>query len=177
MTDAHETVNSIVVRPPLRHSVAMKPSVLMPCLLLILAGCAPMSIYYRTGTPVARMQADTTRCEVRALREAPVATQIRQYPPTYVPGARVCNARGDCWTRPGYWIDGPLYTVDVNARLRARVEQLCMAEKGYRPVDLPLCPAEVRQSTPPGVTTVLPPLTPEACVIRNSDGSWQIVAR
>jgi len=155
----------------------MRPIVPLLCLGLLLAACAPMTLYYRSGVSVAKMQQDTTRCEVRALREAPVATQIRQYPPTYIPGGRVCNERGECWTRPGRWIEGPIYTVDVNARLRARVMALCMAEKGYDEVTLPNCPPEVRNATPPGVTTVLPRLTQEACVIRNDDGTWQIVAR
>jgi len=136
-----------------------------------------MALYYRPGVPVARMQADTTRCETRALREAPVATQIRQYPPTYVAPRRVCDAQGNCWVRPGYWVEGPIYTVDANAGLRARVTRLCMAEKGYTPVSLPLCPDQVRRATPPGVTTVLPPLTQDACVIRHRDGTWQIVTR
>lgn len=155
----------------------MRPIASLLCLGLLLAACAPMTLYYRPGVSVAKMQDDTTRCEVRALREAPVATQIRQHPPTYVPGARYCNKHGECWTRPGYWVEGPIYTVDANARLRARVMELCMAEKGYNEVTLPNCPPEVRNATPPAVTTVLPRLTQEACVIRNDDGTWQIVAR
>ncbi|WP_353343917.1 hypothetical protein [Aquicoccus sp. SU-CL01552] len=155
----------------------MRPAARLICSALFLVGCAPMSLYYQPGVSVARMQDDTTRCEVRALREAPVATQIRQSPPTFVPGRRICNPKGECHVRPGHWVDGPIYTVDVNAGLRARVTQLCMSEKGYDPVTLPLCPAEVRQATPPGVTRVLPRLTEGACVIRNDDGSWQIVAR
>ncbi|TDE38360.1 hypothetical protein [Antarcticimicrobium sediminis] len=155
----------------------MKPIAPLICVALLLATCAPMSLYYRPGVSVARMQTDTTRCEVRALKQAPVATQIRQYPPTFVPGVRHCNAKGECWTRPGHWVDGAIYSVDVNSGLRARVMQLCMSEKGYDPVSLPICPVEVRKATPPGVTTVLPRLSKNACVIRNQDGSWQIVAR
>jgi len=177
MTDGPGPVNSIVPHRRLRHSEAMKRILAPLCAALALAACAPMSIYYRPGVPVQRMQDDTTRCEVRALREAPVATQIRHTPPVYVPGRQVCDAAGNCWMRPGYWVDGDIYTVDVNAGLRARAKDLCMAEKGYSPVSLPPCPPEVKQATPPGVTTVLPRLTQNACVIRNRDGSWQIVAR
>ncbi|TDK44981.1 hypothetical protein [Antarcticimicrobium luteum] len=155
----------------------MRRCVLLLGLGLVLSACAPMELYYRPGVSVARMQADTTRCEVRALREAPAAPQLRQYPPRFVPGRRLCNAQGDCWVRPGHWVEGPVYTVDVNAGLRGRVMALCMAEKGYDPVSLPVCPAEVRQTVPPGATTVLPRLTQDACVIRNQDGTWQIVTR
>jgi hypothetical protein len=153
----------------------MKQMILPLCAAALLAGCAPMSIYYRPGVSVARMQQDSTRCDVEALRQAPVATQIRQAPPTYIPGPRVCNQDGECWTRPGYWMSGEVYSYDANANLRDRVKQLCMAEKGYSPISLPACPAEIKSTTPPGVTTVLPPLTAQACVIRNKDGSWQIV--
>lgn len=175
MTDAPGAVNSIVPSPRLRHSGPMRPAAALLCAALLFSACAPMALYYRPGVPVARMQADTTRCEVRALREAPVATRIRQYPPRYIPARRICNSAGECWTRPGYWVEGPIYTEDANAGLRARVMRLCMAEKGYDPVTLPPCPAEIRRATPPAATRVLPRLTAQACVIRNNDGTWQIV--
>ena len=141
-----------------------------------LSACAPLSIYYRPGTSVARMQEDQTRCEVQALQQAPVANRIRRDPPIFVPPRQYCDSVGNCWVRPGHWVPGEVYTVDVNSDLRARVENLCMAEKGYSPVNLPACPPEVKEKTPPGTTTVLPKLTETACVIRNKDGSWQIVA-
>ncbi|MDK3016276.1 hypothetical protein [Pseudodonghicola flavimaris] len=155
----------------------MKRNLAPIALTLLLAACAPMSIYYRPGAPVAQMEKDTTLCEIQALKQAPVATQIRQMPPVYVPGRRVCDAQGNCWVRPGFWRQGEIYTVDANASLRARAKSLCMAEKGYSPVSLPPCPPEVKSATPPGVTTVLPQLTQNACVIRNKGGSWQIVTR
>lgn len=175
MTEAQIPVNSIVPLPQRRQYGVMKPLVRLLVAGMFLASCAPMSIYYRPGVPVSQMQADTTRCEVRALREAPVATQIRQRPPVYVAARRVCDAAGNCWTRPGYWIEGDVYTVDVNRGLRARVLDLCMAEKGYQPVSLPPCPASVRAGAPERATTRLPRLTEDACVIRYDDGSWQIV--
>ncbi|WP_051312117.1 hypothetical protein [Pseudodonghicola xiamenensis] len=157
--------------------MSKKPILLSICAAALIAGCAPMSLYYRPGVSVARMQQETTRCDVEALKQAPVATQIRQMPPTYVPGPRVCDNKGNCWNRPGYWMNGEVYSYDANAGLRDRVKQLCMAEKGYSPVKLPVCPPEVKSATPPGVTRVLPELTGNSCVIRNKDGTWQIVNR
>lgn len=139
------------------------------------AACAPLSLYYRPGASVAQMQTDTTNCEVKALREAPVANQIRRSPPVYFPGTRYCDPRGRCYTSPGYWLDGPIYTVDVNASLRQRVTNQCMAEKGYRPASIPQCPQNVAAAAPAGTTTTLPTLTADSCVINNRDGTWQIV--
>jgi hypothetical protein len=143
--------------------------------LTVLAGCATgMSTYYAPGVSVSRMQTDTTRCEVQALKDAPVANQIRQNPPIFFPGSQYCNAAG-CYYRPGYWVDGGIYTVDVNRNLRARVLDLCMAQKGYAPVSLPRCSGAVAAAAPRAQTQTLPALTEASCVIRYDDGSWQIV--
>lgn len=141
---------------------------------LALAACGPLSIYYRPGVSVARMQTDQINCEVRALKDAPVANQIRQRPPIYFPGTRYCNA-GRCYVTAGYWASGGIYTVDVNADLRGRVQDQCMAQKGYQPVSVPRCSSSVSNVAPPRQTKTLPKLTESACAIRYEDGSWQIV--
>jgi hypothetical protein len=143
--------------------------------LTLLAACAPLSIYHRAGTPVAQMQSDTVDCEVSALRQVPVATQVRREPPEFVPPRQVCDSAGNCYTRPGYWIEGAIYTVDANEGLRARVQDQCMIAKGYAPVTLPVCSQAVAQSVPVARTVTLPPLGPNACVVRNQGGTWQIV--
>ena len=144
-------------------------------LLLLLPACANMSLYHKPGAPVARMQTDSTNCEVEALRKAPVANQIRQAPPIFFPGHTVCDSSGNCWTTPGYWVDGGIYSVDVNRNLRARLTDMCMARKGYAPVTLQRCPPAVAAAAPRRQTTTLPALTAQSCVIRYGDGSWQIV--
>ena len=141
---------------------------------MALAACGPLSIYHRPGVSVARMQNDRTNCEVRALKDAPIANQIRQRPPIYFPGTRYCNA-GGCYVTPGYWASGGVYTVDVNADLRGRVQDQCMAQKGYRPVSVPRCSSAVANAVPAQPTRTLPTLTESACAIRYDDGSWQIV--
>jgi hypothetical protein len=52
-----------------------------------------------------------------------------------------------------------------------------MMARGYAPVSIPPCPDAVARATPAGVTKRLPKLGRAACVIRNSDGSFQIVNR
>lgn len=145
--------------------------------LTLLAACdTSLSIFYKQGASVARMQTDQTRCEVSALRDAPVATQVRQSPPTYVPGRRVCNSQGQCRVTNGYYIPGNTYTVDVNAGLRERVLNQCMADIGYTPVSIPACPQNVRSAVSPRQTQTLPPVNEASCAVKYDDGSWQIVS-
>jgi hypothetical protein len=174
MTDAPKGVKSIVTHAALVQSKTMKTGLWIFVAGLAVAACSPLSIYYRPGVEVSRMQADATRCEVEALKRAPVATQIRQNPPIYFPGNRYCTGTG-CYYGPGYWVDGGIYTVDVNRDLRIRVQNLCMAEKGYQPVTLPRCPARIASAVTPAQTSTLPALSGNSCVIRHDDGRWQIV--
>jgi hypothetical protein len=146
-------------------------------LCAVVAGCAPLSIYYREGAAVTRMQSDLTNCEVSAVQSVPESRQLRRGPARYIPGPRYCDGYGNCRYGPGYYIPGEVYTVDANVGLRSRVTDQCMTGKGYTEVTLPQCSAAVAQSVPPGVTRALPKLTSTSCVIRNSGGSWQIVSQ
>ena len=65
----------------------MRALALLP---LALCGCLPVSTYYAEGVSFAQLDRDNTRCDVAALRDAPVATQTRQHPPRYIP-RQVCN--------------------------------------------------------------------------------------
>ena len=152
----------------------MRPLCLAFC-LLFLSGCLPVSTYYAEGVSAAQLARDDTGCDVAALRDAPVANQTRQSPPILVP-QRVCNAAGQCYNRGGYWVPGELYTVDVNAELRQRIKAQCMADRGYRPVELPACPKGVAQAAPPGPSPVLPRLNANSCAIR-TDGGLRIVTQ
>lgn len=156
----------------------MRPVSLLPpwfVLPLLLIGCTPFGLYHKAGVPVAEMQRARLGCEVSAVQSAPVANQIRRTPPRYIPARRHCNAAGNCYYRGGYWIDGDIYTVDVNAGLRNRVERQCMADQGFVYITLPNCASGVASQVPVRATTVLPPVGPQSCVIRNPDGTWQIV--
>lgn len=140
-----------------------------------LIGCAPLQTNYKEGVSVATLNRDQTTCDVAALRDVPVSIQINRYPPEYIPARRRCNKRGECVVIPGYWLPGKVESYDANARLRARVAQQCMSDKGYTLVSIPLCSAAVSEAAPDAATTRLPRLTPTSCVIRNRDGTVQIV--
>lgn len=144
--------------------------------MLLLGSCAaPLEIYYKGGASVSRMQSDTTTCQVAALRDAPVASEVRQRPGYFIPGRSYCNSNGHCSYSGGYWVQGSLYTVDLNEPLRLRVMDQCMVKKGYNRTQLPACTQSVANAAPPAATRTLPRLTPTSCVIRNEGGSWQIV--
>lgn len=175
MTEAPEPVNSIVLNIRILHNVGMKKMFSALLISLGAAACTPWSIYYREGVTVTRMETDQTECEVSALRDAPVANQIRQHPPTYYPARTSCDAVGNCITRPGYWVSGGFYTVDVNLGLRERLETICMAKRGYQPIELPRCSPKIKEAAPVRPTLLLPPLSEAACVITYDGGSWQIV--
>lgn len=168
-------VNSIVSRRAVCQIMPMQNLLLMTLPLLALAACAPLETNYKPGISVATLNRDQTRCDVSALQDVPVATQIRRLPSRFVPPEEICGADGECRTRPGYWIPGELRSYDANLSLRRRAAQQCMADNGYAPVSIPPCPGGVARAAPPGATTRLPELTPDSCVIRNSDGSVQIV--
>lgn len=173
MADAPSRVNSIVFALGIGQTNTMRPIVFFALMAGVVTACAPLSLYYRPGAEVARLQTDTTNCEVAALKDAPVAMKIRQSPPVFYPGRYYCDGYGSCWRGGSYWVDGPVYSVDVNADLRRRVTDQCMADKGYAPVEVPLCPNGTH--APVAATTVLPTLTPNSCALRHSDGSFTIL--
>lgn len=151
------------------------------CALLAIAAalsaCASLDTYYKPGASLALVERETTACEVKALQDVPVTTLVRRKPPIFVPGNRTCDANGNCIQAPGHYIPGGFESYDPNEGLRFRVERQCMADKGFVPVSIPACPDSVASTAPAGATTRLPTLTEGSCVIRNSDGSIQIVNR
>ncbi|MEL7090346.1 MAG: hypothetical protein AAFN94_01300 [Pseudomonadota bacterium] len=140
---------------------------------IALTGCLPINTFYAEGVSVEKLKRDTLACDVQALRDAPVANQTRQAPPRRI-SRKVCNAQGHCYDN-SYWVPGEIYTVDVNADLRRRIKTQCMADQGYRPVELPACPQSVAEAAPEGASPVLPRLTKQSCAIRRPGGRLRIV--
>ena len=143
--------------------------------LVTLAACAPLDIWYKPGVSVAASEDRLLSCRTQAAQKIPVNTQVRRTPVQIVP-RRICNSDGNCqifYDRIG----GETIVFDANEGLRDDVVAQCMRRAGYSPVSIPPCPDSVRAAAPPGRTETLPRLTDNACVIRNRDGSWQIVNR
>ncbi len=166
-----------MTRGPVQTAQMQRKTTLLVIALATVAGCAPLNTYYRAGVSIERLNRDTTTCEVKALRDVPASVQVRRIPPEFVPAYKSCDSAGNCTIVPGYVIPGETITFDPNDGLRKRVEGQCMADKGYAPVTIPPCPDHVANAAPVGKTRTLPKLTPKSCVIRNRDGSFQIVSR
>jgi hypothetical protein len=153
----------------------LRPVAFSLCAAALLSGCGPSLIYYKPGAEVSRLQSDTLSCQTQALQKAPVANEIRQDPPRYFPGRRYCGSSGHCSYYPGYWEQGRIYTVDTNLGLRTRLEQACMAGKGYSQVEVKRCPQRVIDQNGGEFGGPLPSLTPDACVIDGGNGAIRIV--
>ncbi|WP_262386662.1 hypothetical protein ROLI_021670 [Roseobacter fucihabitans] len=178
MADGLWAVNSIVLWAKASQNGEMKvfgALIKIGLVCVALVACAPLSIYYKEGAEVTRLQTDQLNCEIAALSDVPVSNQIRQEPPVYIPSRRYCDGAGRCHIRGGFFEPGQIYTVDVNANLRGRAEGQCMAQKGYAPVTVPNCPNAVFRAAPKGATQVLPRLSAQSCVIQYQDDTWQIV--
>jgi hypothetical protein len=179
MPEAIGGVKSIVTSAQIRQFYSMSNIRLASAFSVVLLGvaaCGPLPVYYNAGSDQTRTNSDTLTCNVTALKEAPVANQIRQRPPVYYPGRQYCNANG-CWTGPGYWVDGGTYTVDVNQGLRSQLVQRCMAQKGYQRLELPRCTKEQitqLQSVPSGSHPTAG-LSTEACAVQQSNGTTVIL--
>ncbi|WP_397542086.1 hypothetical protein [Roseovarius salis] len=154
----------------------MRLPVLATCLLaaLLLGGCFPVSLYYREGAPVARVEADETACEVAALDRVPRDMRQRYIPPVY-DYETICTPAAACRTYRTVITPGRWESYDANEELRARVARQCMARKGYERVRLPACSAETIKATRKSASHVQPPITGESCIIRFRSGRYRIV--
>ena len=141
---------------------------------ILVAACAPMNIWYKPGATIAAAEDRLLSCRVEAAKDVPVSTQVRRTPVSIVP-RRICDSSGKNCRVFYERIGGEVIVYDANDSLRDQVVARCMRQDGYTPVSLPVCSDGVRQAAPPGRTTVLPRLAENSCVIRNRDGTWQIV--
>lgn len=140
----------------------------------LLAGCAPLNLYYREGVPVQRLNSDLGSCTQKALRDVPVDQDTRYIPGQEIPQT-LCNASGFCQT---VWVQvspDRIETYDANEGRREQYETACMAQAGYQPVSLPPCNDAVVRATRLSATKVLPPLASNSCAIRLKTGKYQIV--
>lgn len=143
MTEAAPPVNPIVNARQTRHTMGMvkkRTAHIMFALAAVLAGCGPVTVYHKPDASFAQLDRDLLSCQASALKQAPVANEIRQSPSYYRPGRRVCHD-GNCYHTRGYWVRGEIYTVDVNRPLRLKLQRSCMIDNGYSEVEAQRCPA------------------------------------
>lgn len=142
----------------------------------LLTGCSPVVTYYQAGAPVSLMEDALLDCQVAALQDAPIATQIRQGPPRYIPGRVYCHGGDNCYRGAGYFVSGEVYTVDTNARLRSDLTTRCMAREGFQRIELPRCAAGTSLPDLSTQTEVMPPLAEKSCIAETPDGRPKIIS-
>lgn len=138
------------------------------------AGCTPLSLFYKEGAPVQRLNTDLAECKLQGLRNVPVDQDTRFIPGTETPKT-ICDANGLCQT---VWVQitpDKIETYDANEGLREDYVEACMGKQGYQPVSLPACNDAVVRATRLSATKVLPPLSSNSCAIRLKTGQYQIV--
>ena len=175
MADALEAVNSIVLCSLSRQTVGVKKIVISLASFLVLSGCGPVPFFYQEGGSVSRMQSELLSCEVDALAKAPVATQVRQSPPRYIPGRRYCRSDGRCYRDGGFFVSGEFYSVDVNARLRGDLKTQCMSDKGYQRIELSRCTSDISFPNAPDDGSRMPALSDASCANKDDSGKWRII--
>ena len=140
--------------------------------IALLGACAPPTIYHKTGTAPAQVEAARTRCDVAALRAVPRDIRTRYIPATYLPSRR-CTAHGRCFTHYLRVSPARHERYDANAALRARAADQCMIEAGFAPVRLPACDPATIAAPPEGAPQ--PGLGETSCARRTGPGEWRIV--
>lgn len=154
----------------------MRALILMCLAGSVLAACGPAATFYRTGASVSLMEDTLLDCRVAALQDAPVATQIRQGPPRYIPGSVYCPRDNKCYRATGYFAPGEVYTVDPNARLRSDLTNRCMAEAGFQRLELPRCPSGTPLPDLSTETDTMPPIAADSCILKTPEGRQQIIS-
>lgn len=179
MTDAAGAVKRIVPMGPSMQNSAMKhqTSFLLTALTctLLTAGCA-REIDYREGATMAEVNRARDTCALAAETQAPYRPATRMEPGDWIPERKVCDAAGNCTIRPGRMGLPQIVRYDGNATRRVLLARTCLADKGFDRVSLPYCQSNVRNATPQAVTRVLPPLTPQSCIIGRGGSAYQIVS-
>ncbi len=166
--------------------MAGKTSAILAFVCLGLMGCAAPTAYerykageplrnfaYKAGTTLAVQQRDVTNCQVSAAQRVPVNNVTTTTPVSVAPTQTYCNQIGTqtmCNTYGGQTYGGTSTTTDTNNALRTRVFYQCMADQGYRYVNIPVCPEGVKLDNSP----VLLPLAKTTCYRMLPDGRWGI---
>ena len=150
---------------------------------VVVQACGPIIVYHNPNVTEGRMHNDLLDCEVAALKAAPVDLVTEKEPDTWIPEKKdcdkKCNKKGNCKKvckkTGGYWEPGDTYTYDANEDRRKKFEGQCMTQKGYQPVELPICTNVATDPVSTARSGRMPPLTENSCVVRAGERRWKIV--
>ena len=145
----------------------------------------PFPMFYKAGVGFAQIKNDNTNCQIDAAQRVPVQTQISQTPTYTTPVQTTCNSYGTgfgvgygvstsaqtfCTQSGGQTYGGTIQSYDANAGLRSQATLQCMANKGYRYVNIAACPSGVDLSGQAN-ERVVRPLTATTCYQMSAEGA------
>jgi hypothetical protein len=131
---------------------------------------------YKAGVGWAEIDRDKTNCEIEAAQRVPQNIVVQSSPTYTTPTQTYCNQIGTqtfCNTTGGQTYGGQTTSSDANAGLRVRAYGQCMAQRGYRFVDIPACPPGTDISSQHN-ETVLRPLSRRTCYQAYESGGYAI---
>ncbi|WP_174802659.1 hypothetical protein [Martelella limonii] len=133
--------------------------------LLGLVACqtGPVSVLYKEGSTRSERQQAYDQCFIAALREVP-QNMVTDVSGGYsVPGTIACSDNGICTEVGGYTTPIESYSYDTNEKLRDRVVDRCLQEKGFEAVQVPYCQTKEERAAY-SLQMAQPPLSEFACV-------------
>lgn len=95
--------------------------------MMILSGCVPTTAWYKGSVTQKRANSQLTECQVNATKDVPTSIEKK------VTGGILI----------GYIYIPTTSDVDTNDQLRNKVVAQCMTNRGYQPVELPVCQSNV----------------------------------
>jgi hypothetical protein len=140
------------------------------------AGNPLRAFAYKAGVGWNQIDRDKTDCEIEAAQRVPQNIVVRSSPTYTTPTQTSCNQIGTqtfCNTTGGQIYGGQTTSSDANAGLRMRAYGQCMAQRGYRFVDIPACPPGTDLSSQHN-ETVLRPLSQRTCYQVYESGAYAV---
>ena len=144
------------------HSLRLIP-LLSACALL--AACANMTTYYKTGTTLDAIAKAELACARQADIEVPPLIIVETFP-VYGPPPKKGMPPVLLYWKTDY--------IDMNEARRARAKAHCMAEAGFDRVSIPYCTDEQLGGQSFRPLTKTPPLDDSICAIRR-DGKRLLI--
>ncbi len=133
---------------------------------LVACQTGPVSIMYKEGSTRAERQEAYDQCFIAALKDVP-QNMVTEVTGGYsYPGFVSCDTNGDttiCGEVGGYTTPVESYSYDTNEKLRQRLINRCLEEKGFSGVEIPYCKTKEERAAYQMQTTQ-PPLNELTCV-------------
>ena len=131
----------------------MKAKLIALTTLLTLAGCqaGPLDVLYKEGSTRSERQLAYDQCFISALKEVPQNMVTEVSGGDWIPGVVRCNTDSNnnttCGEIGGYTTPIDSYSYDTNKKLRDRVIDRCLADKGFSTIVRPVCKTREERAT------------------------------